>query len=182
MSTPDTETDLTAEQVLEILNRYHELARGNGTLELVAAELAGSGTYEILDEVIDVARDLGYQDLSDSARTKLRDALVVYGTRLAAEIEAAKLEAGDPVRIVGSIETRLGVVRQADDFGFVGTVRGMTEGKFRGRHPVEQLAGWVLVDVPVELVELAGDWTLDELGNPETLLVPVFAANVERVK
>lgn len=175
--------DLTDEQILAIVNRYHEIARGNGALELVAAEIAGHGLAEIVDEVRETAAELGIRDLSPAAYRKLSNAVRNYGIRLAAEIAASKLEPGEKVRIVtASEDVRLGAMLRLDDTKFVGTVTGGTVGTFRGMHPNEQLSGWALVDVLATDVELAEGWTLEELGNPETLVAPVHAAAVERVQ
>lgn len=180
--TPTPTTELTDEQVLEILNRYHEIARGNAALELVATELAGDGFFEVLDEVIDTAAELGYRSIEGPAWEKLRGALHNYGARLVNELETSKLKEGDRVRIVAALETKLGVMRHEEETRFVGSVPGMVEGTFRGMHPNERLSGWALVDVDAELVELAPGWTLEELGNPTSLVVPVHGAALERIQ
>lgn len=180
MTDPAVQTeDLTDEQVVTILNRYHELARANGTLELVAVETTGDGLFEVLYEVLDVAADLGYTNVAGRAWEKLRDALRNYGTRLKAELETSRLVAGAPVRVLGS---RLGVMVNADSVAFVGSVAGGTVGTFRGMHPSEHLSGWALVDVDAAVVELGEGITLDDLGKPDTLVVPVHASAVERVQ
>lgn len=182
---PDPEVVLTDDQLLAILNRYHEIARGNGALELVAAEIAGHGLPEIVDEVRDTAAELGIDtsNLSALSYRRLTTAVRNYGTRLAAELDAAKLEPGEKVRVrTASEDVRLGVMRDLDAVGFVGSAPGGIEGTFRGMHPNERLSGWALVDIDPQLVELAEGWTLEELGNPETLLVPVHAAAVERIQ
>lgn len=177
--------ELTDEQVLAAVNRYHEIARGNGALELVASEIAGHGLAEIVDEVRESAVELGIpvRELSPAAYRKLSTAVQNYGTRLAAELAASKLEEGERVRIVtASEEVRLGAMVALDETKFIGTVTGGTIGSFRGMHPSEQLSGWALVDVRATDVTLAEGWTLEELGNPETFVVPVHASAVERVQ
>lgn len=175
--------DLTDDQVLKILNRYHAIARGNGALELVAAEIASGqgGHAAILDEVIDTAADLGFRDIRGRAWQKLKIAVGNYGTRLAREIEAEKLTPGETVRIVAPDGTKLGAMRHEEETRFVGWVPGATEGTYRGQHPNERLTGWALVDVAAGAVELEG-CTLKDLDDPETLVVPVLKTNLERVE
>lgn len=55
---------LTPDDLKRIVERYDELAAGNGALGLVAIESAGPAEPEILDEFVDVARQL---DLMDEA-------------------------------------------------------------------------------------------------------------------
>jgi hypothetical protein len=173
---------LTDERILEILGRYHDIARGNGALELVAKEItAGEGSREeILWEVVDVAAELGYS-IAPEDRARLRFALTNYGARLAAELEAEKLSPGDKVRIVAPDGTKLGAMLHEEETRFVGWVPGATEGTYRGQHPNERLTGWALVDVAADAVELDG-CTLADLDDPETLVVPVLKANLERVE
>lgn len=178
---PNT-TQLSETSLVEILNRYHELARGNGALELVAAEIAGSGLYEIIAEVLDVARELGYGRISGPAWDLVVEAVRNYGARLNAEIETTKLDEGTKVRILSAPPTRLGAMVNLDSVGFVGSVAGGTVGTFRGMHPSELLTGWALVDVAAADVELGAGITLDDLGNVETLVVPVHASAVEKIQ
>lgn len=179
-------TTITDEKIAEILNRYHEAARANGTLEAVAAEITSGpgGREEILYEIEEHDPELSLAELSGDDVNRLRRAVFNYGERLAAELVAAALEPGDRVRIKADPSSRLGALLLPTDVGFTGTVAGGTEGTFRGKHPNELLEGWILVDVEAAAVELGGNppWTMAELGDPETFVVPVRSSSIERIQ
>lgn len=174
---------ITDTQLVTIMSAYHDQARANGALEAVASEIAGHGLPEIVEEVLEHAANLnlvGPEGLDADDYRRLTTAVRNYGTRLKAELETALLEAGAAVRIVATEEARLGAIDDVDTArGFVGYVRGGTEGTFVGQYPNDLLAGWVLVQVAADVVEL--NEGVDRGAVPESLFVPVHGANIERV-